>query len=208
MVEALRRVTPADRAPAALEALGEAATDLTEGRFEGALRHAREAKKLAPRDATVRETLGLAAYRVGDWATSLSELRTYRRLSGDVAHLPVEMDVLRALGRGPDVEEAWSRFQELEPGSAEMKEGLVVFASFLLDEGRVSEAREVVTPRSLKRDPYPEDLRVWYVAARAAAMSGDVQEALRLREAILAEDPSFPGIEELDSAISPTTIGE
>ena len=202
IVDALTRVTPGRRVSAALESLGEASAALSDGRFQAAQRFARSAKELSPRDATVREVLGLASYRLGDWGTALRELRTYRRLSGEPTHLPVEMDVLRAMGRHHDVEEAWNQLERLDSATAVYKEGRVIYASFLIDEGRTAEARRVVTPRSLSNNPHPEDLRLWYVAARAAALEGDHAEATRLRNAILVMDPGFPGIDELDKAIS------
>lgn len=202
IVDALTRVTPRSRVSAALESLGEASAALSDGRFRAAQRFARSAKELSPRDATVREVLGIASYRLGDWGTALRELRTYRRLSGEPTHLPVEMDILRAMGRHPDVEEAWNQLERLDAAPTVIKEGRVIYASFLMDEGRTAEARRVVTPRSLSSTPRPEDLRLWYVAARGAALEGDQEEAARLRNAILVMDPGFPGIDELDRVIS------
>jgi predicted Zn-dependent protease len=201
----LTRVTPAERVGPALDALGEASAALGEGRFHPAVRYARKAKELSPRDASVREVLGLASYRVGDWLTALRELRTYRRLAGESTHLPVEMDALRALGRKNDVEEVWNQVAALRDAPSVQKEGRVIYASFLMDEGRTSEARRVATPKALTNNPHPEDLRLWYVAARAAALDGDQAEATRLRDAVLIMDPGFPGMDELDAAISSTT---
>ncbi len=107
VVEALIRVTPPARQSAALSALAEAAEAFSEGQFHVAARKAGHAKDLSSRDATIREILALASYRIGDWQTALRELRTYRRLSGETTHMPVEMDVLRALGRGKDVAAVW-----------------------------------------------------------------------------------------------------
>ena len=64
-----------------------------------ALQHARFARSKAPRIAAVREAAGLAAYRAGEWAEALAELRAARRISGGPGHLPVLADVERALGR-------------------------------------------------------------------------------------------------------------
>jgi predicted Zn-dependent protease len=182
--------------------LGEATAAFTEGKYPRALRHALRAKDLAPRDTTVREVLGLAAYRAGDWKLALRELRTYRRLTGETTHLPVEMDTLRAEGRADDVDKAWQQLQDLGGSPSALKEGKVVYGSHLLDVGRVAEARALVTPRSLSPKPHEEDLRVWYVAARAAALDRDAEAARRLRNAILQADPSFPGIDELENLIA------
>ena len=202
VVDALTRVTSSRNVAAALEELGEASRALSEGRFHPTLRHALRAKELSPRDATVREVIGLASYRLGDWGTALRELRTYRRLAGEVTHLPVEMDTLRAMGREPDVEKAWAELRRLARHPSVLKEGAVVYASHLIDEGRIADARKVVDPGKLTNNPHPEDLRVWYVAARCAALDGDAPSAVRFRDAILTFDPGFPGMDELDGVIS------
>ncbi len=165
------------------------------------MRKAERAKELAPRDATVREILGLAAYRIGDWAKALRELRTYRRITGETTHLPVEMDVLRALGRTDDVAAAWTTLQDLGGTPAVLKEGTVVYASFLIDQGDVAAARRLTRPTRLTHKPFSEDLKLWYVAARAAALEGDAANARDLRNRILEHDPAFPGIDELEALI-------
>ncbi len=205
VIEDLTRVTPKERVSDALTELGNASNAMIEGRYKVALRSARRAKALAPRDATVRETLGLAAYRVGDWITALTELRVYRRLAGEPTHMPIEMDTLRALGRGPEVGKVWMELQKIGAAPAVLKEGLVVYASFLIDEGQVEEARRLVTPGRLKANPYPADLRVWYVAARANALAGDVTAARQIRDAIVVADPGFPGMDDLETTIARST---
>lgn len=202
VIEDLSRITPKERVADALAELGAATNAMIEGRYKVALRSARKAKELAPRDATVRETLGLAAYRTGDWQTALAELRAYRRISGESTHLPVEMDVLRALGRKQDVEKAWKELQGAGASPVVHKEGLVVYCSFLIDEGRAVDARRLTTPKQIKPNPYPADLRVWYVAARANAIVGDGAVARKLRDAVTLADPAFPGLDELDSLIA------
>lgn len=202
VIEDLTRVTPRERVSDALAELGTATSAMIEGRYKVALRAARKAKDLAPRDATVRETLGLAAYRTGDWQTALAELRAYRRISGEPTHLPVEMDVLRALGRKADVSKSWQELKSADVSPVVHKEGLVVYASFLIDEGDLDQARRLTTPKQIRPNPYPADLRVWYVAARANALVGDVGPARQLRDAIVLADPAFPGLDELDAIIA------
>lgn len=201
VVESLMRVTPASRQNAALAALGAAAEAFSEGQFHSAVRKAAHAKDLASRDATIREILGLASYRVGDWQTALRELRTYRRLSGETTHMPVEMDVLRALGRDDDIKTLWIDFKKLGGGPAVKKEARVVYASYLIDSGDLDGAQEVAGAPKKSDNPWPEDLRLWYVAARIAALTGSKDEARRIAGSILLEDPSFPGLDELDRLI-------
>jgi hypothetical protein len=151
----------------------------------------------------VREILALAAYRVGDWQTALSELRTFRRLAGETTHVPVEMDVLRAMNRPKDVEAAWEVLDQRGARPAVRKEGMVVYASHLADTGDLDTAWRIVDPGDVSRKkPFDEDLRVWYVAARIAALRGDGERAQKLRNAILLEDPGFPGIDELERLIA------
>ncbi|OEI67255.1 hypothetical protein Cus16_3079 [Curtobacterium sp. ER1/6] len=49
--------------------------------------------------AVVRETAAITAYRTGDFATALRELRTYRRIAGKNDQLPMMVDCERGLGR-------------------------------------------------------------------------------------------------------------
>jgi len=62
-------------------------------------RHALSASRKGGRIGVVRETLGITAYRLGDFALALRELRTYRRISGQDDQLPLMVDSERGLGR-------------------------------------------------------------------------------------------------------------
>ena len=157
---------------------------------------------MTSRVAAVRELIGLSAYRLGRWDEALRELRTYRRMSGDASHLPIEMDVLRALERPDDVEKAWKELQRVGGDRFTMSEGRVVFASYLLDLDRPKDAWRVVGPKSLTKDPSEPDLREWFVAARVAARLGDMGTARRLYERVQKADPAFPGLDELDRITS------
>ena len=64
-----------------------------------AYRYAQAARRLAARVGVVRETSGIAAYRAGEWADALTELRAARRLTGRSSYLPLMADSERALGR-------------------------------------------------------------------------------------------------------------
>lgn len=196
------RVTPKARRQAALELLEAGAQTFAEARYRPALRKLEDAKKLSPRAAVVRELIGLSAYRLRRWEQALRELRTYRRLSGDTAHLPVEMDCLRALGRPEEVRKAWVELQDLGGHPATLKEGRVVYGSFLLDQGDPRAAWDVTRPRRITANAHDEDRRQWYVAARAAAALRDLETARQLKQAIESQDAGFPGLEELGSEIN------
>ena len=64
-----------------------------------AQRHAQSASRRGGRLGVVRETLAIAAYRTGDYALALRELRTYRRITGSDDQLPLMVDSERGLGR-------------------------------------------------------------------------------------------------------------
>lgn len=194
-------MTPRARVREAAGNLEEAAMAFVAGRYGKARHHAGQAKELSPRLPAVREILGLAAYRLGQWDQALAELRTYRRLSGDATHLPVEMDVLRALERDADVEAAYALQRRLGGSRAALDEGRVVYASFLLDRDRAREAWEITRPASLIAQPSEGELRVWYVAARAAARLGERATARRIYQALQEAEPGFPGLDALDAAL-------
>ena len=66
---------------------------------ERAHKHALAASRRAGRIPVVRETVGITAYLLGDFALALRELRTYRRLSGSNDQVPMMVDCERGLGR-------------------------------------------------------------------------------------------------------------
>jgi tetratricopeptide (TPR) repeat protein len=196
--EQLARVTPKGNLPGATEHLLSAASYFAGAKYGKSLHEAQQAKELAPRDATIREILALSAYRLGQWDTALRELRTFRRFTGEATHMPVEMDVLRALGRPDDVYEVWKQFSKMDAGMRETRnEAKVVFGSFLIDQGDARRAWEVTNPKRMGTNPEESDLRVWYVASRAAAALGDMKTARQLFEAIEQSDTAFPGLDEL-----------
>ena len=61
--------------------------------------HALAASRRAGRVAVVRETVGITAYAVGDYALALRELRTYRRISGKDDQIGLIVDSERGVGR-------------------------------------------------------------------------------------------------------------
>lgn len=202
VIETIERTTPRDRIGPTLEELGMASEALAEGKYQAAVRHGQRAKSLSPQDPTIRETIGLAAYRIGDWGMALNELRAYRRIAGETTHLPIEMDVLRAQGRDADVEKAWQELQRRGGHGLVMNEGTIVYASFLLDQGRIDEAWKVIDPGAVTASPNEGHLRRYFVAARVAAAQGKVRTAKRYSDTIVLADPSFPGYETLESEIA------
>ncbi len=193
----INRMTPKERREPALRLLAGAAQAFAEGRYGPALGRLTEAKELAPRSPTIRELLGLTAYRMGRWKPALQELRAYRRFTGDTTHMPVEMDVLRAQGRSADVHKTWELYRRHGGSKATDDEIRVVYASFLLEEDQPREAWKVIDPGRLGAQPPESALRRWYVAARVAARLGDRATGKKLLAAVERNDVAFPGLDEL-----------
>jgi tetratricopeptide (TPR) repeat protein len=199
--EEIQRSTPKDRRDPALNHLAKALNQFADERYAAALPELRKAKTLAPRSATVREMLGLSAYYTENWEEALRELRTFRRLTGDLLQMPVEMDCLRALGRKTDVHKTWELLQSLDTSKTVSHEAAVVYASFLLDEGQPREAWKIIKPGRLIASPSPGELRRWFVAARVALAAGDKEAARKLLAALDEQEPDFEGVDELRAAL-------
>lgn len=196
------RSTPKDRREPAIAQLTKAMESFADERYPAAVGELRKAKKLSPRSATIRELLGQSAYRAGNWEEALRELRTFRRLTGDLLHYPVEMDCLRALERSEDVIKAWERLQDYDISATINHEARVVYASFLLDQNRPRDAWPVIKPGRLVASPSPGELRRWYVAARVALEAGDKDAARRLVAALDEQETDFEGVDELRRALA------
>ena len=76
-----------------------AAGELFDDDPAAALEHARAARARSGRIAAVREAVGIAAYRCGDWAQALAELRAARRLGSKSPLLALIADCERGIGR-------------------------------------------------------------------------------------------------------------
>ncbi|MCG5215095.1 hypothetical protein MBA17_17665 [Streptosporangium sp. KLBMP 9127] len=72
---------------------------LGEDEPEQAYEHAKVARRFAARIGVVREAAGVTAYRAGQFAEALGDLRAARRMTGSDAYLPIMADCERGLGR-------------------------------------------------------------------------------------------------------------
>ena len=193
----LNRTTPKDRRPAALKHLEDGINQFADERFRAAVENLKQVKALAPRSSLARELLGLSYYYLEDWAPALQELRAYRRLAGETLHMPVELDCLRALKRHADVDKTYELFRELGGDRDTEREVAVVYASHLLDMGRVAEAWRAIKPGRLTTPAAEAETRRWFVAARVALAAEDKSAATKLIEAIERENPNLPGLGDL-----------
>ncbi len=133
-----------------------------------ALAQALAARRLAARVPAVREAVGLAAYRAGDWQTAMAELRTYHRMSGRHTHLAAIADCERALGRPQRALDLHRTTPELP--TVERIELLIVAAGARLDLGQPNAALAMLTvPEREREDTVGARLRYAYAEALLAA---------------------------------------
>jgi tetratricopeptide (TPR) repeat protein len=191
VVDELNRVARAGKSQQAAARLERAVQLLERGDARGAVTEAQKAKELAPRSVTVREVLGMALYQQRRWKEALSELQTYRRLSGRADQNHLIADAERGLGRPeravPLAEEALSARGVPIDAKAE---AVIVAASALADLGRFDQAlgllRRVRTRDDVARD---DVIRVWYVIADILEKAGRPREAAEQFRKILRHDP-------------------
>jgi tetratricopeptide (TPR) repeat protein len=152
-------------------------------------KHAWYARSLAPRLAIVREAAGLTAYRIGDYAAALAELRAVRRMTGDPSHLPVLADAERGLGR-PERALALSKDPDVRRlGPAERVELAIVVSGARRDLGQADAAVVGLQGAALDADRIePWSARLWYAYAEALLAAGRRDEALRWFESAAAID--------------------
>jgi len=141
-------------------------------------RHAQAARRLAARVGVVRETCGIAAYRAGAWADSLTELRAARRLTGRSSYLPMMADCERALGRmdralalvtGPE-SRGLDRATEIELR--------IVESGIRRDQGLANAAVVALQlPEITDGRPYSGSARLFYAYADALLDAGREEEA-------------------------------
>jgi len=155
-----------------------AAGQLIEESPKLALEHARAARGRGARVGAVREACGLAAYRAGEWAEALSELRAARRISGRATTIAVMADCERALGRP---ERALRALEDPAVGrldAATRAELLIVVAGARRDLGQLEAAISLLERGGLDADhPQPGSARLWYAYADALQDAGRTQDA-------------------------------
>jgi len=144
---------------------------------EGALAHAMVARRLAPRVASVREAVGLAAYHAGQWQSAIGELRTYHRITGRQTHLAVIADCERALGRPERAVDLYraADLDKLAPDEA--IELLIVASGARADLGQLDAASAMLQVPDLRDDEAPWAARLRYAFADTLRAAGRTDEA-------------------------------
>jgi tetratricopeptide (TPR) repeat protein len=172
-----------------------------------AYRHAQAARRLAARVGIVRETSGIAAYRAGEWAEALTELRAARRLTGRKAYLPLMADSERALGRLDRALELVTGPESRGLDQATTIELRIVESGIRRDQG-LPEAAVVAlqVPELTNGSAGPESARLFYAYADALLDAGREDEAREWFGKAAAADTdgttdAAERFEELDSAV-------
>ena len=167
---------------------------------ELALAHALAARRLASRVAAVREAVGLAAYRAGEWSTAIAELRAYHRMSGTQTHLAVLADCERALGRPERAVDLYRTADRTQLDQAASIELLIVAAGARGDLGQREAAASMLQVPELTADTREAWLaRLRYAYAEALLSMGRVDEARTwfARTIEIDEDPLTDATERL-----------
>lgn len=137
-----------------------AAGELIDDDPEAALAHAQAARTRSGRIAAIREAVGIAAYRCGDWAQALAELRAARRMGSKSTLLPLIADCERGVGRPERAIELARTPEAAELSGDDADELRIVVAGARTDLGQLEQALAVLSA------PAPDPSRTGQTAAR------------------------------------------
>ena len=188
----------------AARALAHALVALADEDDERAVQAAREAKRLAPRSASVREAYGLGLYRAGAFKEARTELAAAQRISGRQDLAAMLADIERALGRPERAIALFERVDrsKLEPDTA--AELLLVAASAYGDLGQP--ASGVALIRRHARWPTEladHHLRLAYAEGALAEQAGDLPRARAAFTRVVRADPEFHDAAERLDRVAP-----
>ncbi|WP_253861443.1 tetratricopeptide repeat protein [Mycobacterium asiaticum] len=147
---------------------------------QAALNHARAARARASRIAAVREAVGIAAYRCGDWAQALAEFRAARRMGSKSALLALIADCERGLGRPQRAIDLARGPEAAELSGDDADELRIVAAGARADLGQLEQALTVLaTPQLDPTRTGSTAARLFYAYADTLLTLGRTDEALQ-----------------------------
>ena len=145
---------------------------------ELAFAHALAASRRGGRLGVVREAAGMTAYAAGKFSDALREFRTYRRISGDNAHLPEMVDSERALGRIEKALEMAAEVPREKLPVTSRVELAIVLAGIHLDQDKPEEALKALEiPELNPRRGFSYSPRLFTAYAQALEAAGRTTEA-------------------------------
>lgn len=145
---------------------------------ELAFEHALAASRRGGRLAVVREAAGMTAYAAGKFSEALREFRTYRRISGDHAHLPEMVDSERALGRAEKaLELAAEAPRDKLPATSRVELAIVVSGIHLDQNDAQAAVKALEIPELNPRRGFSYSPRLFAAYADALSAAGRTEEA-------------------------------
>jgi tetratricopeptide (TPR) repeat protein len=175
-----------------VKVFAESAAAFAAGDLPEAIRLVEQAKHIALRAAVVRELLGLAYYRAGEYRSAARELSAFRRLSGSTEQNPVIADCYRALTKPERAVELCNEIDRAVVSEAVFYEGEIVAAGALADMGRIDEAIARLERLELRPQVAREHhLRAWYALADLLERRGRYTQAAEWFDAVESADPEL-----------------
>ena len=157
-----------------------AAGELLDDDPEAALEHAKAARSRSGRIAAVREAVGIAAYRCGDWAQALAELRAARRMGSKSPLLALIADCERGVGRPERAIELAKGPEAAELTGDDADELRIVVAGARTDLGQLEPALALLsTPQLDPKRTGQTAARLFYVYAETLLALGRTEEATK-----------------------------
>ncbi|UYG16562.1 MSCRAMM family adhesin SdrC [Brachybacterium huguangmaarense] len=157
-----------------------AAGALVEDDPETAVAHARFAARRGGRVGVVRETYGITAYRAGDYATALKELRTAVRITGRYDLLPMIADCERGLGRPEKALDLAASPEAEKLDAVPTIEMMIVVAGAYADTGDISTALASLEMPALRQKVNGAwQVHLWVAYADLLEQAGRSEEAHR-----------------------------
>ena len=147
---------------------------------QAALEHARAARARSGRIPAAREAVGIAAYRCGDWAQALAELRAARRLGSKSPLLALIADCERGVGRPERAIELARSPEAAQLTGDDADELRMVVAGARSDLGQLDQALAILsTPQLDPTRTGPTAARLFYVYAETLLALGKDADALQ-----------------------------
>ena len=157
-----------------------AAGELFDDDPAAALEHARAARARSGRIAAVREAVGIAAYRCGDWAQALAELRAARRLGSKSPLLALIADCERGIGRPERAIELARSPEAAQLTGDDADELRIVVAGARSDLGQQDQALAILsTPQLDPTRSGQAPARLFYAYAEALLALDRKEEAVQ-----------------------------
>ena len=158
-----------------------AALVFLESQPERAVVEAKKAAGQASRLASVRELLGIAAYKAGDYQLAIRELNTARRVNGQSDYLPLIADSYRGVGQPEKVFKMALLDDVRKLDITSHIEMTIVLAGAYADLGRFEDAQRTIS-RELKHKGISTEARLRLMEAKGVFFerAGDEEEAAKI----------------------------